>query len=96
MFYPFLEIAGGFFDLAISGGGFAEEGAGSGDPVFLGVPNRPDMDGPACGLCALESRFRIDQIESWRENLPSDDHAVSFYFNPFNFMDFSQVLDAFH
>ena len=61
-----LEIAGGFLYRSIAGGGFAEVGAGSGDPVFLGVANRPDIHGSAGGPCAFESRFGIDQIEFCR------------------------------
>jgi len=77
-----LEIAGGFLYRSIAGGGFAEVGAGSGDPVFLGVANRPDIHGSAGGPCAFQSRFGMDQIEVIRESFPSKDHTVSFDFNP--------------
>ncbi len=83
-----LEIAGGFLYCSISGGGFAEVGAGSGGPVFLGVAHRPDIHGSACGPCAFQSRFGIDQIEIFGKTLPPDDHAVSFNFNPFYFRNF--------
>ena len=90
-----LEIAGGALDRSVSGGGFAEVGAGSCDPVFLGVANRPDIHGSAGGPCAFQSRFGIDQIELIREPFPSKDHTVSFDLNPFYRGDLFQVLNAF-
>jgi len=86
--YVLLEIAGGFLDLAILGGGFAEIGPGSGDPVFLSVPDRPQINSSACGLGGSEGRLCIDKIEFGGEAFPAKDNAIPFYFYPFNFRDF--------